>query len=128
MFPVFFSFRGGKGVSTTLGVLCMLDCRVALACLGVFSLVPACTRMVSVGSGGAAVAVPVAMLGFSYTEGITPRQRLVCVLAMAAVCIAVIIKHSSNIARIAAGKESRLSLGSKKKRDGKAVPREQDKR
>ena len=128
MFPVFFSFRGGKGVSTTLGVLFMLDWRVALSCLGVFIIATVCSRMVSLGSVCAAVAVPVATLGFSYTEGITPRQRLVCVLAMAAVCIAVIIKHSSNIARIAAGKESRLSFGSKKKRDGKAAPREQDKR
>ncbi len=122
MFPVFFSFRGGKGVSTTLGVLFMLDWRVALLSWSVFD----CNAVYAHGFAGvcvhAAVAVPCYAWLF-HTEGITPRQRLVCVLAMAAVCIAVIIKHSSNIARIAAkGKESRLSFGSKRSGTAKLRP------
>ena len=91
------------------------------SCLGVFLISNAvyahgfagvCVR----GGGGARGA------WLFHTEGITPRQRLVCVLAMAAVCIAVIIKHSSNIARIAAGKESRLSFGSKRSGTAKLRP------
>ena len=61
-FPVFFQFKGGKGVATSLGVLLMSNWQIGLICL-VFALVlMALTRMVSLGSCGAAVLFPVLTL------------------------------------------------------------------
>ena len=58
-FPVFFQFKGGKGVATSLGVLLIMNWQIGLICL-VFALVLiALTRMVSLGSIGAAVLYPV---------------------------------------------------------------------
>ena len=54
-FPIFFGFKGGKGVATSLGVLLMTNWKIGLICL-VFALVlMALTRMVSMGSVGAIV-------------------------------------------------------------------------
>ena len=61
-FPIFFGFKGGKGVATSLGVLLMSNWQIGLICL-VFALVlMALTRMVSLGSCGAAVLFPVLTL------------------------------------------------------------------
>ena len=54
-FPVFFGFKGGKGVATSLGVLLLSNWQIGLICL-VFALVlMILTRMVSVGSCAAAI-------------------------------------------------------------------------
>ena len=61
-FPVFFGFKGGKGVATSLGVLLISNWQIGLICL-VFALVlMALTKMVSLGSCGAAVLYPVLTL------------------------------------------------------------------
>ena len=61
-FPIFFGFKGGKGVATSLGVLLMSNWQIGLICL-VFALVlMILTKMVSVGSCGAAVLFPVLTL------------------------------------------------------------------
>ena len=57
-FPIFFQFKGGKGVATSLGILLMSNWQIGLICL-VFALVlMALTRMVSLGSCAAAVLYP----------------------------------------------------------------------
>ena len=54
-FPIFFGFKGGKGVATSLGILLMSNWQIGLICL-IFALVLIIlTRMVSVGSCAAAV-------------------------------------------------------------------------
>ena len=61
-FPIFFGFKGGKGVATSLGVLILSNWQIGLICL-VFALVlMALTRMVSLGSCAAAVLFPVLTL------------------------------------------------------------------
>ena len=61
-FPVFFGFKGGKGVATSLGVLLLSNWQIGLICL-VFALVlMVLTRMVSVGSCAAAILFPVLTL------------------------------------------------------------------
>ena len=61
-YPVFFGFKGGKGVATSLGVLLLSNWQIGLICL-VFALVMmALTRMVSLGSCTAAVLFPVLTL------------------------------------------------------------------
>ena len=61
-FPIFFKFKGGKGVATSLGVLIMSNWQIGLICL-VFALVLIIlTKMVSVGSIAAAILYPVLTL------------------------------------------------------------------
>ena len=61
-FPIFFGFKGGKGVATSLGILLMSNWKIGLICL-VFALVlMLLTRMVSLGSCGAAILFPVLTL------------------------------------------------------------------
>lgn len=61
-FPVFFGFKGGKGIATSLGVLLCMNWKVGLICLVFALLVMAVTRMVSAGSCTAAVLYPVLTL------------------------------------------------------------------
>ena len=62
LYPVFFGFKGGKGVATALGVVLALSPWLALAVLVVFGVVLAATRYVSLASMSAAAAAPLIML------------------------------------------------------------------
>ena len=113
-FPIFFQFKGGKGVATSLGVLLMSNWQIGLICL-VFALVlMVLTRMVSLGSCGAAVLFPVLTLFINenytvLTEGKKGTTYLVYSIILASI---VLFNHRSNIKRILNGTENRL--GSKK--------------
>lgn len=113
-FPIFFQFKGGKGVATSLGVLLMSNWQIGLICL-VFALVlMILTRMVSLGSCGAAVLFPVLTLFINenytvLTAGKKGTTYLVYSIILAAI---VLFNHRSNIKRILNGTENRL--GSKK--------------
>ena len=107
-FPVFFGFKGGKGVATSLGVLLMTNWKIGLICL-VFALVlMAVTRMVSLGSIGAAVLFPVLVLfihtNFTISEG---SSYFVYSVILAAI---VIFNHIANVQRILNGTENKLSF------------------
>lgn len=101
----FLKFRGGKGVATSAGVFLGLAPVPALIGLGVFLLSVLTTRMVSIGSIGAAIALAIAVFLFHddhVLRGIT-----------VAVALLVIIRHGSNIGRIMRGEESRIWGGAK---------------
>ena len=61
-FPIFFGFKGGKGVATALGILLMSNWQIGLICLVFGVVLIALTRMVSLGSCAAAVLFPVLTL------------------------------------------------------------------
>lgn len=111
-FPVFFGFKGGKGVATSLGVLLITNWQIGLICL-VFALVlMAVTRMVSLGSCGAAVLFPVLTLFINnhytvLTAGKTGRVYLVYSIILALI---VLYNHRSNIKRLLNGTENKLSF------------------
>ena len=48
-FPIFFGFKGGKGVATSLGVLIMTNWQIGLICLAIAIIIMAITKMVSLG-------------------------------------------------------------------------------
>lgn len=111
-FPVFFGFKGGKGVATSLGVLLMSNWQIGLICL-VFALVlMALTRMVSLGSCAAAVLFPVLTLFINqhYTVLTDGKSGRVYFIYSVILAIIVLYNHRSNIKRILSGTENKLSF------------------
>lgn len=111
-FPIFFGFKGGKGVATSLGVLLISNWQIGLICL-VFALVlMALTRIVSLGSCGAAVLYPVLTLFINQhytvlTEGKDGKSYLIYSIILAVI---VLYNHRSNIKRLLNGTENKLSF------------------
>lgn len=111
-FPIFFKFKGGKGVATSLGVLITTNWQIGLICLTFAIVLMALTRMVSLGSVAAAVLYPVLTLFINqnYTvlaEGNDGRKYFIYSVILA---IIVLFNHRSNIKRILEGKENKLSF------------------
>lgn len=96
-FPVYFGFRGGKGVSVAAAIALFADWRVFLVGIAVFAIAFLISRIVSVSSMLAAISLPIAAFAFADT---TPRLILLTVT-----CILVLFMHRSNFARLIKGKE-----------------------
>ena len=108
-FPIFFEFKGGKGVATSLGVLLMINWQIGLICLVFALVIMAFSQMVSIGSIGAAVLFPVLTLFINnhFIVGEKGIKYFVFSLILAAL---VLFNHRENIKRIANGNESKLSF------------------
>ena len=114
-FPIFFGFKGGKGVATSLGVILMSNWQIGLICL-VFALVlMALTRMVSLGSCGAAVLFPVLTLFMNENYTVLTDRKSGKTYFIYSIILAIIVlyNHRSNIKRILNGTENKLSFGKK---------------
>ncbi len=109
LYPLFFGFRGGKGVMTTLGMTLLLDWKSALILLGFFIIVVLVSRMVSLGSCVAAVLLPVMtwlMRTFVYHQ-VWPTVTF-CTVVASIIALILLAKHRANIQRIFHGTESKL--------------------
>lgn len=98
--PLYFKFKGGKGVLTSLAVVLMMDWRIALIILGIFIVIVALTRYVSLGSIIGAALFPIISL-------LLNKETKFVVFALA-IGLLVIFRHRANIERILKGNESRL--------------------
>ena len=106
VYPVWLGFRGGKGVASALGVFLALTWPSALAILGVFIVVVAITRYVSLASIIAAAVFPI--FGFWFVPYRTP----IVIAGFLLIPLIIIAKHHQNIRRLLSGTESRF--GSRK--------------
>jgi acyl phosphate:glycerol-3-phosphate acyltransferase len=104
VFPVFFGFRGGKGVATALGALGTLAPSAMALGVIVFLAVVAWKRYVSLGS-------IVTAAGFPLLVWITYREGPSLLLASGAIAILIVTKHSRNLQRLRRGTEPRLGGG-----------------
>jgi glycerol-3-phosphate acyltransferase PlsY len=111
VFPVWFGFRGGKGVATGFGVFVALFPLAAALALGLFVGVVGATRLVSLGSIVAAASLPLAALALARAGWAPPVPAGVALIAAAAVGV-VLARHRANLGRLLAGTERRL--GSKR--------------
>lgn len=100
--PLYFGFKGGKGVMTAFAAVLMFSPLAALICLLSFVLVVAITRYVSLGSiiGGAAFPLVAWILG----------EQLFLILTGVLLALLIIFRHSSNISRLLDGNEKKLSF------------------
>ena len=108
-FPVYFGFKGGKGVATSLGILLLINWQIGLICLVFALLVMALTRMVSLGSCAAAILFPVLTL-FINTNFIVEASGMKYFIFSVILAAMVIFNHRANIKRIANGTENKLSF------------------
>lgn len=105
-FPIFFKFKGGKGVATSLGVLIMSNWQIGLICLVFALILIALTQMVSVGSIAAAVLYPVLTL-FIPQNYIAEGNYLIYSILLA---VLIIFNHRENVKRLLNGNENRISF------------------
>ena len=104
VFPVFYGFRGGKGVATAVGAFLALSPLALLATLVVFLVIVAATRYVSLGSVVAfALLPPIAGLLFHASRAVVTAAGLTAVLILG--------KHLPNLKRLARGEERKLGRG-----------------
>lgn len=104
-FPVFYGFRGGKGVSVGAAVALAVDWRVFVIAVVVFAAAAVLSKKVSLGSICASAATFVSALIFCVS---TPRIILALVSALL-----VIVRHRENIRRLLAGTEPDFKSGRK---------------
>lgn len=104
LFPIYFGFRGGKGVATLIGVLGGFDWRLGLSFVASWLLIAALTRYSSVAALVATAAAPlVAML---------LRLPTTMIVVLSAMVAAVFWRHRANIRRLVAGTEGRIGAKS----------------
>lgn len=105
-FPIFFGFKGGKGVATSLGVILIINWKIGLICL-VFALVlMAFSRIVSLGSVAAAILFPILTV-FIHTNYIVEGNYIIFGIILAAF---VLYNHRANISRLLEGKENKINF------------------
>lgn len=109
-FPIFFGFKGGKGVATSLGLILLINWQIGLICLVFALVIMALTRMVSAGSVLAAVLFPVLTLFIGQDYYIVSGNYFIFSVIMALI---VAFNHRTNISRILNGTENKLSFKKK---------------
>ena len=110
-FPIFFGFKGGKGVATSLGILLVTNWQIGLICLVFATVLMVITKMVSVGSIGAAILFPVLTLFIGENYIVTEGSGYFAYSVIIALIVA--LNHRSNIKRLIEGKENKISFSKK---------------
>ena len=102
-FPIFYKFRGGKGVMAIGCIVIVIDWRLALISWGVFILVTLITRYVSLGAISGSIAFPVFM-AILKIGGLAELNIIILGVLL------VVVRHLPNIRRLLKGEESKLVL------------------
>ena len=102
-FPIYFGFKGGKGIMTSAAVIFMLDWRIGLIVFVCAIAIMAITRYVSLGSCIACVIFPISVILMHSGD----LYFIVLSLAMGALAL---FMHRANIVRLIKGTESKLNF------------------
>ncbi|MEX0958239.1 MAG: glycerol-3-phosphate 1-O-acyltransferase PlsY [Burkholderiales bacterium] len=102
LYPLYFRFKGGKGVATAAGILLVLDWRLGILAGVVWLLVAGVARVSSLAALAAAAVAP---LGAWYLSGVSYETGAVLLMSLLLVW-----RHRANIAKLIDGSESRIKL------------------
>jgi len=102
-FPIFYKFKGGKGVMAAGAILIVLDWRIALVSWGTFIILTAITRFVSLAAMMGAVVFPAVQLLLKLGGFWEIAASIMCVALL-------IARHGANIKRLIKGEESRFKI------------------
>ncbi|MCH5304445.1 MAG: glycerol-3-phosphate 1-O-acyltransferase PlsY [Ruminococcus sp.] len=113
-FPVYFHFKGGKGIVTAAGMMLVADWRVFVIILVTFLIVFIFTKIISLASITCACLFPVYTFVMAFfidymNFGYPFTYVIVCVIIAALISLFVVLKHSSNIKRLLAGEEKKIT-------------------
>ena len=117
LFPVFFQFKGGKGVATALGVLLGISGWLGLLVLLTWLAVAVITRYSSLSALIASIAAPVYYVLLDGSLWSAEKPLTLAIIAMSALLL---WRHAQNIGRLLKGEESKI--GSKKDKAAAAQP------
>lgn len=113
--PLFFRFKGGKGVAVSGGVFLALCFPVAFSLIVLFAIIALISKMVSLGSVIVFILYPICT--FFYTTYISHENPAYSTVCSAIIGAIVVIMHRENIKRIANGTEYKFGSGQKKPDD-----------
>ena len=106
VFPVFFQFKGGKGVATSVGIFAVCCPKAIIIGLTVFALCVLITRIVSLSSLIATVTViSLSIVFYNYSA-----PMLIPSLLSVSMGLTVFLKHKDNIKRLVKGEEKRIKI------------------
>lgn len=106
IFPLYFKFKGGKGVAACTGMVIIVDWRIALILFVIFIGVILISKWISLGSIVIALLYPVLIFAFY-------KNFILAAVALLFTAI-VIVAHRENIKRLAKGTENKISIKNKK--------------
>ena len=117
LYPIYYGFRGGKGIVASAGMMLLVDWHCLAVCLVVFGIVFLATRIASASSIAAAFALPFAtffLFGLSYPHAIynplPMGPRLFATLFSVVIMLVLLSSHKDNILRIFKGRERPLKV------------------
>lgn len=112
MWPVWFKFKGGKGVLSFASVLLFCAPKVFLVCFTLFFIIVAFSKYISLGSVSCALIMPIILSRF------IGAQTLILIPSII-IALIIVWRHRSNIKRLREGKENKIHLG----KDGGFLPK-----
>lgn len=116
IFPVYYGFKGGKGVLVGVSVFIVIDPAVFGILILIFAVILAISRYVSLSSMIASGLCPViTFLMRYYAEGVSLNVSIVHTVLVVPICILIIYMHRSNIERLKNGTENRFTFKSEEK-------------
>ena len=115
VFPIYYKFKGGKGVLTFAVLVLMLNPLVFLILFTIFVLIVSFTKFISLGSVICALLYPIVLSRFS-------EPNAFVIIPSVLIALLIVWLHRANISRLLAGEESKFSL-SRKKEGGKPFPK-----
>lgn len=114
VFPVYYGFKGGKGVLSTFSTIILLAPFIGLFLFGLFVAIVAISKFVSLGSVCAGLLIPVVINGyfmFVFGNPLMPLGTISTII----IAIVIVWRHKENLKRISEGKENKISVGKKDK-------------
>jgi glycerol-3-phosphate acyltransferase PlsY len=114
-YPIFFRFKGGKGIVTAAGMMLVADWRVFVLIIVTFLIVFIFSKIISLASITCACMFPVYtflltfLVDYKIYGGYEPWYFILCTLAALGICVFVVIKHSANIGRLIRGEEKKIT-------------------
>jgi glycerol-3-phosphate acyltransferase PlsY len=111
IYPLYFGFKGGRGVTAAAAIMLMLDWRCFLIGISIFIIITLLTRFVSLGSILAGLSIPFLTLFFQTADH--AEYAVVDTILVAVISLIIITKHRENIVRLIHGTEPRMQSKSK---------------
>ena len=102
VFPIFYGFKGGKGILTGVSCVFVVDYHAAIIALVIFAIIVVATHYVSLGSVLSTLSVPVTLLANGFSG--------ICMILTIVSVALIVIKHAENISRLIHHKEPKISF------------------